>query len=180
LKNSAYRDREWPHGHSLPHHTAYGSPTKAVRLIRKAVEQAGTTLVQRNTGSAPCVAGWSHICAPDSVSVRHPVPSRHPAAAGRLPPGAPLPTPVVYRYTLRLHPAGPKTCQATQLPDMLGSLSRCAPCPAHNIRLHPDRATAVQILFVFDYQSISDVLLLWISTARPEKLNVRLIKTGKQ
>ena len=57
-----------------------------------------------------------------------------PTAARRLPPQAPLPeTQLPYRYTLRLNRAGSKTCQAVQPTDMLGSLLRRVPCPAHNL-----------------------------------------------
>ncbi|BBO82535.1 hypothetical protein DSCO28_31050 [Desulfosarcina ovata subsp. sediminis] len=69
-----------------------------------------------------------------------------PAAAGRLPPQAPLPdTQLPCRYTLRLHRAGSKTCQAIQQTDMLGSLLRCVPCPAHNIQLVQTANAAAQL-----------------------------------
>ena len=65
---------------------------------------------------------------PDSIPVRHPVHSRYPAAAGRLPSAAPSPdTQLQYRYTLRLHLAGSKTCQTSPEHWYVGSpLRTCA------------------------------------------------------
>ena len=69
-------------------------------------------------------------CTPDSVSVSSPrtfaVPCRSRAAAF---PSTVAGTKLRYRYTLRLHPAGPKTCQALYLFDMLGSLLRTCAVP---------------------------------------------------
>jgi hypothetical protein len=110
-------------------HASFRTCTPSLRLWPK-MDRGLCLVLPRIAGST---SGWSHRCAPDSISVRHPVPSRHPAVAGRLPPQVPLPdTQLPYRYTLRLHRAGSKACQAVQPTDMLGSLLRCVPCPAHN------------------------------------------------